>query len=182
MKWNDFLNPRSMLTPGVAGSVVMVIANTLWVEFLMPQKWTALVLSFLLIIPILIRFSASMIENIIYFLFNGLIVFALAVNANFAGGHLQALATDKKDNLAQLFNGFKEPLVSTAYAESKSQFKKINAMQLATNGGQQQDTTSTETQTQKQHNVSEQEKNKTKEKKNNEPKSHEQRKFFNQWF
>ena len=42
-----------MLTPGVAGSVVMVIANTLYVEFLLPQKYTALILSFLLIIPII---------------------------------------------------------------------------------------------------------------------------------
>lgn len=93
MKWNDFLNPRSMLTPGVAGSVVMVIANTLWVEFLIPQKWTALILSFLLIIPILLKFSASWIENIIYFTFNGLIVFALAVNTNFAGRKIQEITS-----------------------------------------------------------------------------------------
>src|SRR3990167_6456798 len=92
-----------MLTPGIAGSIVMVIANTLWLEFMIPQKWTALILSFLLIIPILIRFSASYVENAIYFTFNGLIVFALAVNSNFAGRKLQEIAaSDKKMNGIQL--------------------------------------------------------------------------------
>jgi hypothetical protein len=102
MKWDDFLNPRSMLTPGIAGSMVMVITNTLWVEFMVPQKWTALVLSFLLIIPILLKFAASWFENIVYFVFNGLIVFSLAVNTNFAGRKVQEISANRM-GIAQYF-------------------------------------------------------------------------------
>lgn len=98
-----FLNPRSMLTPGVAGSVVMVIANTMWIEFMIPQKWTALVLSFLIIIPILMQFGVSLIENIIYFMFNGLIIFALSVNTNFAGRKLQDIVSrDQKVSVSEV--------------------------------------------------------------------------------
>jgi len=44
----EFLNPKSMLTPGIAGGVTMMISNTLWFQFELPQKWTALTISFLL--------------------------------------------------------------------------------------------------------------------------------------
>lgn len=96
MKVKDFVNPRSMLTPGVAGSLVMLIANTLWVQFIVPQKWSALLLSFLLIIPIVIKYPTSLFEKIIYFIFNGLIIFALAINTNFAGGKIADFVSDSK--------------------------------------------------------------------------------------
>lgn len=118
MKWNDFLNPRSMLTPGVAGGMVMLIANTLWVEFTIPQKWTALILSFLLIIPILMRFAATVIENIIYFTFNGLIVFSLSINANFAGGKIQKIASrDNTHLLSQSPDNFISHVSENTHAE-----------------------------------------------------------------
>ena len=41
MEMNDFLNPKSMLTPGIAGSLIMAITNILWIEFVLPQKWVA---------------------------------------------------------------------------------------------------------------------------------------------
>ena len=85
MKINEFLNPKSMVTPSIAGGLIMVIANTLWITFTIPQKWSALILSFLLIIPILAKYSALFYEKVIYFIINGLTIFALAINTNFAG-------------------------------------------------------------------------------------------------
>lgn len=189
MKWNDFLNPRSMLTPGIAGSVVMVIANTLWVEFMVPQKWTALTLSFLLIIPILIKFSASWIENVIYFTFNGLIVFALAINTNFAGRKLQEIGIKEERALVaeQLSTAFKPSLASTP-TRNKIQINKINNIQLAENQlqlAENQQTTTTTTRTQvtrenAQTDSSDQEENKQTEKKKKSGKN--EREFFDAWF
>lgn len=85
MKLNEFLNPKSMITPAIAGGLVMTIANTLWVQFSIPTKWTALSLSIMIVIPILSRFSAGFLEKSIYFLMNVLIVFAMALNTNFSG-------------------------------------------------------------------------------------------------
>lgn len=162
MEWNDFLNPRSMLTPGVAGSLVMVIANTLWVEFMLPQKWSALVLSFLLIIPILARFSAKFYENVIYFLFNGLIIFALSVNTNFAGGKIQEISNSYNQNLLSQQSSISS---NTNLAVDK----KTNMIQLALNDPSNSTPSALEKQPK--------EKNK-KEKQNSEPR----RKFFNNWF
>lgn len=128
MKWKDFLNPRSMLTPGIAGSVVMVIANTLWVEFMIPQKWSALLLSFLLIIPILVQFSATLIENVVYFLFNGLIIFALAVNSNFAGRKIHEIVTNPK-SVAY----FKSSSPSEFLSADEIKVMKVKGVQLALN-------------------------------------------------
>jgi hypothetical protein len=81
----DFLNPRSMFTPGFAGGIIMLITNSLWVTFAIPQKWAALFLSALLVILTLKKYPVPLLEKAIYFIFNVLILFSLAVNTNFAG-------------------------------------------------------------------------------------------------
>ncbi len=43
----EFLNPKSALTPGVAGAIAMLVANSLWVTFGLRQAWTALAISIL---------------------------------------------------------------------------------------------------------------------------------------
>lgn len=188
MKWKDFLNPRSMLTPGIAGSVVMVIANTLWVEFMLPQKWTALILSFLLIIPILLSFSASKLENVIYFIFNGLIIFSLAANTNFAGAKLQELgAPDKKHVASQLLSTPNKTLPDSAisFSDNETQVKKINGMQLASNDKQEVLTISKNQPTHENPTVNSKEKGKENTGKNTqkqEKNGRENREFFGKWF
>ncbi|AWN74883.1 hypothetical protein LEAN103870_13000 [Legionella anisa] len=170
MEWKDFLNPRSMLTPGVAGSVVMVIANTMWIEFMIPQKWTALVLSFLIIIPILMQFGVSLIENIIYFMFNGLIIFALSVNTNFAGRKLQDIVSrDQKVSVSEVVTSPKALAAEMVFFSSEGQIKKGYTMQLATND---QQSTATDA------NQDGKDKESTKDKSKNK----ERREFFDPWF
>lgn len=167
-----------MLTPGVAGSVVMVIANTLWIEFMIPQKWTALLLSFLFIIPILMKFSASWVENIIYFTFNGLIVFALAVNTNFAGRKLQEISTSDNKVVAQQEVRFK---ASTSSTDKKGNInQRIIGLQFASNntqGGTSDASGNNQTDSSKNN---DQDKKDTKAKKD-KPKQ-EDRQFFDSWF
>lgn len=46
---NDFLNPKSMITPGMAGALVMFLSNAICFQF--PEiapRWAALLLSFVL--------------------------------------------------------------------------------------------------------------------------------------
>lgn len=82
---NDFLNPKSMLTPGCAGAITMMIANTFWFHFSIPQKWTALIVSLLLG---LLVFAAKNIPNwqrAIYYLLNSMFIFSMSVGANNIG-------------------------------------------------------------------------------------------------
>src|SRR6185436_8596741 len=73
--------------------------------------------SYLLLIPILQVYSASFIEKCIYFFFNGLIVFAMAINTNFAGHVLNTMANGEKMILSKA-NSFS--FIENAYAENNT--------------------------------------------------------------
>jgi hypothetical protein len=193
MKWKEFLNPRSMLTPGVAGSMVMVIANTLWVEFMVPQKWTALILSFLLILPILIQFSAHFFEKIIYFTFNGLIVFALSVNTNFAGKQLQGIVVNDINNNKNIVSNQQTPiifrkLISSAFLDkdNTSHRDTINHIQLVANDKtittNTNSSTTTTTEVVKENKKPDSSNTENKIKNNNQNKNQKKRQFFDTWF
>lgn len=73
----DFLNPASMLTPGFAGAVAMMISNTLVHAFGLPPAWSALVLSFLLGSIVWVA-SVSLLRGAVYYVLNSLIIFSVA--------------------------------------------------------------------------------------------------------
>ena len=81
----DFLNPKSMLTPGVAGSITMMIGNTMWVQFGLEPKWTGIVLSFLLGLLVFTAMEMTLWQRILYWLLNSLIIFSVGVGTNSLG-------------------------------------------------------------------------------------------------
>lgn len=185
VKLTDFLNPRSMLSPGVAGSLVMLVANTLWVQFMVPQKWSALALSFLLIIPVLIRFSATIFENVIYFIFNGLIVFALAVNTNFVGAKIQeiTMSGEQASLDTQKINTALKNSLMVASTSTDQKINKINHIQLANNDDSTIANLGLAANNRKngKTDFSKQTEKKSEEKHNNE-KNKKDRNFFGKWF
>lgn len=80
----DFLNPASMLTPGFAGAVAMMISNTLVHAFGLPPAWSALVLSFLLGSIVWVA-SVSLLRGAVYYVLNSLIIFSVAFGTNTLG-------------------------------------------------------------------------------------------------
>lgn len=88
-----FTNPASMLTPGIAGTVVMTVANVLCLQFSLPAATTALALSLLASAVVFVRIDERWWKNAIYWFFNGLIIFTMAVGSNTLG-----IASDKKTN------------------------------------------------------------------------------------
>lgn len=83
MSGNDFLNPKSMITPSIAGALVMFLTNTLWVQFGLPQKWTAFDLSYILVSYIVYKYKSKLFEKLILGFLNGLIIFSFAVSSNY---------------------------------------------------------------------------------------------------
>lgn len=72
-----------MLTPGVAGGVVTLIAATLSSQFGLPAKWIALVAS--LVVALLIFFAdqaGKVIARLLILVLNTLIIFSVSVGAN----------------------------------------------------------------------------------------------------
>ena len=81
----EFLNPKSMLTPGLAGGITMMITNSLWVQFALPQKWTALLVSFLFGAIVFSVKSVPIWQRPIFYLLNSLIIFSMGVGVNTMG-------------------------------------------------------------------------------------------------
>jgi hypothetical protein len=94
----DFLNSKSMLTPGIAGAITMLVTNTLHIQFDLPHKWVALVLSFLLGTLVFGDKTTPPWQRGIFYLFNSLIIFAMAAGTNAAG---EGLAPDTQGNFAE---------------------------------------------------------------------------------
>jgi hypothetical protein len=114
-KLKDFLNPKSMLTPGIAGGITMMIANTLWVQFELPQKWTALTVSFLLGFLILLARETPIWQRIIYYILNSLIIFSVGAGTNTIGtGFSKPAAQPSKHAITRYLE------ISTAYADPGS--------------------------------------------------------------
>lgn len=87
-----FLDSRSMLTPGIAGATVMLIANALGDQFNAPRSVTALVLSFVLGTVSFVDTRAKLPERLVLFVLNSLIVFSIAVGTQEAGRHVATAA------------------------------------------------------------------------------------------
>lgn len=74
-----------MVTPGVAGGLVMLISNTCAAQFNLAAKWTALGLSALLALLVVYILMAPFWQKVLLWLFNGLVIFSMAMGANQAG-------------------------------------------------------------------------------------------------
>lgn len=79
---NQFLNPKSMSTPGVAGALMMLIANTLCINFPeFPFRYVALILSFLIGAIVFTASTMKVWERGIYWIVNSLIIFSMGVGS-----------------------------------------------------------------------------------------------------
>jgi hypothetical protein len=85
----DFLTPEAMLTPGVAGSMTMMITNALATNFNMPRAWLGLSLSFVFGLLVLVSTKGFLLKALFYVL-NSLVIFCVAVGANGLGANSPA--------------------------------------------------------------------------------------------
>jgi hypothetical protein len=91
---NDFLNSKSMITPGFAGGVVMLIANALSSQFGLPVKWIVLVASIVLALLIfLLDQTTRLAAKAVACLLNAAIIFSVSVGSNGAITAAKAGAT-----------------------------------------------------------------------------------------
>ena len=86
LKLDEFLNPKSILTPGLAGGLTMLISSTLWVQFGWETKWTALAISFAISF-LVVRGMKNVppLERIIYCSLNTFIIFSMGLGVNSLG-------------------------------------------------------------------------------------------------
>jgi hypothetical protein len=117
---DKFLTPESMVTPGVAGSMAMMIGNTLHYQFNLPNGWSILVLSFVFGLLVLAK-SGSLLTRAALYMINSLVIFCMAAGA------ISLSADVGSKQSAESFS-----LVQSAYAQQKTadlhaEYKKLSA-------------------------------------------------------
>ena len=100
---NEFLNPKSMVTPGGAGAIIMLVANSLSVFLGFPPEITVIVMSLLFGLLVVLPYSASMIHKSLLFIFNSLIVFSIAVGTMTVG--VEAVGTPAPEDPSEVAMG-----------------------------------------------------------------------------
>ncbi len=81
----DFLNPNSMLTPGMAGGLTTSITVPLALSFGLKVPWVTLSVSalFALLIVLAIKERLSDLHRLVYFVLNTLIIFSISLGTAF---------------------------------------------------------------------------------------------------
>lgn len=79
----DFLNPNSMLTPGIVGGLTVSISMPLSLHFGLSVKWVALTVSFLFgaLIVFYSKDAMAYLQRGIYWILNSLIIFSVGIGA-----------------------------------------------------------------------------------------------------
>ena len=79
----EFLNPTSMLTPGLAGGMVVSISMPLAINFDLSFKWIVLCMSFLIALIIVSSFEGVVKKSVkgLYVILNALTIFSVSVGA-----------------------------------------------------------------------------------------------------
>jgi hypothetical protein len=111
---SEFLNPKAMLTPGVAGGTAMMIANTIWVQFGVQPRWSGLILSFVLggLVAVAGTLSIPAWQRLAYAILNSLVIFSVCMGTGYAG----YLASEAR-GASRPAMGTTLGLASTAYAQ-----------------------------------------------------------------
>lgn len=113
----DFLHPASMLTPGLAGAVTMMITNALANQFEVEPSWTGLIISFICGLLVLVS-NVVWWQKAVYYVLNSLIIFCVAAGSS-------GLASSATESASIHFG------ISSAYAAqaaSKATPKKSSGM------------------------------------------------------
>ncbi len=81
----EFLNSKSMLTPGAAGATTTLITGTLVSQFGLPGNWTGLATSFLIGLIVWADKSLPVVQRLFVYVVSSMVIFSVAIGLNEAG-------------------------------------------------------------------------------------------------
>lgn len=90
---NEFLNPKSMATPGAAGTMVMFVTNAICFQF--PEievRWTAIILSFFAGAIVFSAKELHFTHRAAFWVLNSLIIFSVGVGTSNIAAKTQQLS------------------------------------------------------------------------------------------
>jgi hypothetical protein len=126
---NDFLNPKSMMTPGAAGALVMFLSNAVCFQFPeLSPRWAGLILSLLMGSIVVTAAKLKPVQAAGFGLINSLIIFAVA----FGSAGVASKATNPATNaVAAVFDHLIAPADAQSAFSSSSQAQSTTATRIA---------------------------------------------------
>jgi hypothetical protein len=115
---NEFLNPKSMLTPGIAGALVMFLSNAIVQQF--PEiafRYVALGLSLLVGGLVFTATAMEIIYRVGFWLINSLIIFAMGVGSSNIGANLTQDKVAADNPGLEVPTSFEEFFISSSWAQ-----------------------------------------------------------------
>lgn len=94
---DEFINAKAMITPGVAGTSVIMVTGTLVSQFDVPGNWVALITSFLIGTAVWSDESVTLPNRLVLYVLNSLIIFTVANGINAAA--LEAARAPQLDRI-----------------------------------------------------------------------------------
>ncbi len=103
--FDDFVNPKSMLTPGILGGVIMFITNSVCCQFTIPPRWVGLFLSFLFGLLVLKAETLSRWQRAVYYVLNSLVIFSMAFGTAKIGVELdrKPVSTQAENSIQEMY-------------------------------------------------------------------------------
>ena len=125
---NEFLNPKSMFTPGVAGSFVMMLANTLCAVF--PElgfRYVVVIASFLVALALQASSKLGFTNRALFWVLNSLVIFTVGVGASNTAANLASPppAARHADQDAPSWSAIADLLVPAALAADEPDEAKL---------------------------------------------------------
>ena len=125
---NDFLNPNSMLTPGFAGGLTMMITTVICRFFELQPAYTGLAVSAMFGALVLVG-AASWLRKAIYYVLNTLIIFCVAMGSgNFAHNLEDRRQVAALPVLALVASAHAEPAASGSSTEPEAVLREVEAI------------------------------------------------------
>ncbi len=119
--FEQFLTPEAMLTPGIAGSMSMMIGNTLHYQFAVPNGWAFLVLSFIFGLLVLATNKPLLTKSVLYVL-NSLVIFCVA-----AGTTTTLSATSSNTRSSDWFSLTRPAYAQATTSAQQAEYDKLSA-------------------------------------------------------
>jgi hypothetical protein len=117
--FDKFLTPEAMVTPGVAGSMSMMIGNALHFNFNVPNGWAVLILSFAFGLLVMAK-SEPMLKRTVLYVINSLVIFCVAA------GTITLGANGASQQTASAFMLIQPAYAQQSAADLQAEYKQLS--------------------------------------------------------
>lgn len=122
--FSAFLNPQSMLTPGIAGATTMMMANALGRAFDFNVPATGLIISGMFGLLVIVA-GEPLVKKIVYYFLNSLVIFCVAMGSGNIAHEVAVADAPRQETLVLVGVANAQPASADTSVQSTEMLSKI---------------------------------------------------------